>query len=172
MTLSRILAVAGPLDVVALALCLAAWAAVGCIIDYPRPGRPSVTVLMAQVRRDWMAEFVRREMRIFDATLVTSLRQGTACFASTSLIAVGAVPADPDDPRAPVLAAKAGDLNIRAAVTFNRGLGSMYFALGSLAWLFGPWALIAATVAVVWLLWSREFASHLLAIIKAPVAKE
>lgn len=44
--------------------------------------------------------------------------------------------------------------------------------LGSLAGLLGPRALIAATAAVVWLLWSREFASHSLEMIKAPVAKE
>lgn len=91
MTLSRILAVAGPLDFVALDLYLAAWAAVGWIIEQPPPGRPSVRVMMALVRRDRIAGFARREMRIFDATPVTSLRQGTACFASTGRIAVGAV---------------------------------------------------------------------------------
>jgi uncharacterized membrane protein len=31
--------------------------------------------------------------------------------------------------------------------------------LGALAWLLGAVALIIATVAVVWIVWSREFAS-------------
>jgi uncharacterized membrane protein len=54
---------------------------------------------------------------------------------------------------------KAAELNIRAAINFNRGLRSMYFALGGLAWLVGPVAFFIATVAVIWLVWSREFAS-------------
>nr|WP_040616202.1 DUF599 domain-containing protein [Oceanicola granulosus] len=56
-------------------------------------------------------------------------------------------------------ARRAGELNIRAAVNFNRGLRSMYFALGSLAWILGPTALAAATAATLWVVWSREFAS-------------
>ncbi|MFQ1699648.1 DUF599 domain-containing protein [Loktanella agnita] len=74
-------------------------------------------------------------------------------------VLMAAVPGDPADPRAYPLAAKAGELNIRAAINFNRGLRGMYFALGGLAWLLGPWPLIIATLMVVWLVWSREFAS-------------
>ena len=72
---------------------------------------------------------------------------------------MAAVPNDPDDPRAYPLAAQAAELNIRAALNFNRGLRSMYFALGTLAWLLGPIALMIATAMVVWIVWSREFAS-------------
>jgi uncharacterized membrane protein len=39
-------------------------------------------------------------------------------------------------------------------------LRSIYFALAVLAWLFGPWALMIATVLTVALVVRREFASE------------
>lgn len=74
-------------------------------------------------------------------------------------VLMAAVPNDPADPLALPKAMQAGELNVRAAINFNRGLRSMYFALGSLAWLLGPIALIAALGIVSWTVWSREFAS-------------
>lgn len=74
-------------------------------------------------------------------------------------VLMAAVPNDPAHALAQVRAKQAGALNIRAAMNFNRGLRSMYFALGALAWLLGATALIAATVVVIWVVWSREFAS-------------
>jgi len=74
-------------------------------------------------------------------------------------VLMAAVPNDPNDPEALPRAAQAGELNVRAALNFNRGLRAMYFALGALAWLIGGVALIIATFFVVWTVWSREFAS-------------
>ncbi|PJI85214.1 putative membrane protein [Yoonia maricola] len=74
-------------------------------------------------------------------------------------VMMAAVPNDPADPAAYPRAAQAAELNIRAAINFNRGLRAMYFALGALAWLLGPVALMIATIVVVWIVWSREFAS-------------
>ena len=74
-------------------------------------------------------------------------------------VMMAAVPNDPADPIAYPRAAQAAELNIRAAINFNRGLREIYFALGALAWLLGPVPLILATVFVVWVMWSREFAS-------------
>lgn len=74
-------------------------------------------------------------------------------------VMMAAVPNDPEDPIAYPRAAQAAELNIRAAVNFNRGLRAMYFALGALAWLLGPIALLIATCVVIWVVWSREFAS-------------
>lgn len=74
-------------------------------------------------------------------------------------VVMGAVPHDPEHPQALSQALQAAELNIRAAVNFNRGLRSMYFALGGLAWFLGPWGLIAAGLIVGWTVWSREFAS-------------
>ncbi len=74
-------------------------------------------------------------------------------------VIMASVPNDPAHPDAVPTALQAAELNIRAAINFNRGLRAMYFALGSLAWLLGPWALILATAVVGWVVWSREFAS-------------
>ena len=74
-------------------------------------------------------------------------------------VMMAAVPNDPEDPIAYPRSAQAAELNIRAAINFNRGLRAMYFALAALAWLLGPFALMIATVVVLWVVWSREFAS-------------
>jgi len=57
-------------------------------------------------------------------------------------------------------AERAGVVNGLAARSFNRGLRSMYFTLGSLAWLIGPLALIVATCSVVLMINRREFRSE------------
>ena len=75
-------------------------------------------------------------------------------------ILMGSVPNDPADPVAYHRAAQAGDVNATAARSFNRGLRSVYFALGALAWLFGAVALIAATLVTLAVLVRREFASE------------
>lgn len=208
-------------DGAAVALLVACWAATGWITEHPLPGRPSVTVMMAEVRREWMREFIGRDNRIFDAQIIASLRQGTAFMASTSILAVGgvlalignvdplaglaaeigqeqasqllwqvrlvpcalflthaflkfiwsnrvfgyasvmmaAVPSDPGDPRSAPRAARAAELNVRAALNFNRGLRAMYYALASLAWLAGPAPLALAALVVTASLLRREFAS-------------
>ncbi|TCS66540.1 putative membrane protein [Primorskyibacter sedentarius] len=89
MTWSEILSVFSPLDFAAVALLFVAWVAIGLVIEYPPASRPSVSALMAEYRREWMRQFVTRDPRIFDAQIVSNLRQGTAFFASASMIAVG-----------------------------------------------------------------------------------
>ena len=74
-------------------------------------------------------------------------------------VMMSAVPNDAKDPTAPHIAGQAAELNIRAAINFNRGLRSLYFALGALAWLIGASSLIIATSVVIWTVMSREFAS-------------
>ncbi|OUS37282.1 hypothetical protein A9Q94_06170 [Rhodobacterales bacterium 56_14_T64] len=78
-----------PLDLAALALLIGSWLWIGWRIENPRPDRPSVSVLMADFRRDWMKQMVTRQPRIFDAQLISNLRQGTTFFASASMIAIG-----------------------------------------------------------------------------------
>lgn len=210
------------LDAIAVLILIICWLGIGLLIEYRGRRRPSVTVIMADYRREWMRQMVTRQPRIFDAQILTSLRQSTSFFASTSILALGgtlalignterlilvaedltldggapaaiwqiklmlvalfltnsflkfvwanrlfgycavimaSVPNDASDPAALPRAAQAAELNIRAAWNFNRGLRSVYFALGSLAWLIGPTALLLATAVTVWILWSREFAS-------------
>ena len=57
-------------------------------------------------------------------------------------------------------AAQAAEINITAAKSFNRGLNAIYFALCGLAWLIGPWTLLAATLITTAVLLRREFDSH------------
>lgn len=209
-------------DWIALSYLIAGWLLVGHFTENPPKGRPSVSWLMQAYRRDWMVEFVARDPRVFDATVLDSLRQGTSFFASTCMIAIGggvalignpkqlqglagefplledatimaqmkllltvlfltnamlkfvwshrlfgycailmaAVPNDANDPQAIPRARRAGEINIHAAKNFNKGLRSIYFALGSLGWLLGPFGLIAAATATIFVSWRREFASH------------
>ena len=208
------------LDVCAVAMTLFAWLAIGYAIENPPRKRLSVSYLMMDYRHQWMQQMITRSPRVFDGTIIDSLRQGTAFFASASMIAVGgglaivgnpavvmgiahdlplpsdvdnlrlrallvvlflanallkfvwanrlfgycaivmaAVPNDPADPMAEVRARQAADLNIHAAKSFNRGLRSIYFALGALGWLLGPYALMATTVMASAVLIRRDFAS-------------
>ena len=207
-------------DLAALGLTLALWLGLGWLIENPPASRGSVSKLMERYRHDWMAEFVTRQPRIFDATMIDSLRQGTAFFASASMIAIGggialignpamlgaltrdltlasdtaglqlrvalvvaflanallkfiwahrlfgycsilmaAVPNDPSHPEAAHRATQAADINITGAKSFNRGLRSIYFALGALGWLLGPWGLVAGAMVISGILVRRDFGS-------------
>jgi uncharacterized membrane protein len=78
-----------PLDFVAVTLLFVSWVGIGLLTEYPPASRMSTSMLMAEYRRAWMVQFVTREPRIFDAQIVSNLRQGTAFFASASMIAIG-----------------------------------------------------------------------------------
>ena len=210
-----------PLDAVALLLLVAAWGGATLLVEHPPAGRASVSVLMSRYRHDWMTEMITRQPRIFDAAILSSLRQGTTFLASGSMIAVGgvlalagqaerldsivmnvgieghsaafwqaklgvvavllthavfkfiwsnrlfgycavvmaSVPNDIADPRVPRRVSQAAQINVRAALNFNRGLRSVYFAFAALAWVLGPWALLLAVAVTGWTVLSREFAS-------------
>jgi len=222
MQMTDLLALLTLTDMVALGVLVLAWVGIGWIIDHPPARLPSVSAMMGDVHRAWMADYPARENRIFDGQIVGSLRQGTSFFASTSILAIGgvlaligntaplqgvaaeigttpgptllwqvrllpvalflthaflkfvwshrifgygsimmaAVPGALGDPAGPPRARQAAELNVRAMLNFNAGLRSMYFALGALGWLLGPWALLGTTAVVTWLLFTREFWSH------------
>lgn len=77
------------MDALALGLLLMGWAGLGLVIEQPRWGMRSVTVMMSGFRREWMRQLAHRDVRIFDSQILGSLRQGTAFFASTSILAIG-----------------------------------------------------------------------------------
>ncbi len=77
-----------PLDFIAVFALFLSWPVIGFFIEYPGK-RTSVSVLMAQYRRDWMYVMLDREPRIFDSQILAILRQGTAFFASACMIAIG-----------------------------------------------------------------------------------
>jgi len=210
------------LDLVAITFLAVSWVGIGFTIEREGGKRPSVSVLMADYRREWMTQFVTRAPRVFDASILASLRQGTTFFASASMIGIGgglalignkeqllgiaqdlslqnapaivweakilvvvlllangflkfvwshrlfgycavmlaSVPNDTSDPACLPRAAKAAEINITAARSYNSGLRSIYFALGAMAWLLGAIPLMMATALTLLILWRREFASH------------
>lgn len=75
-------------------------------------------------------------------------------------VLMAATPNEPADATAYERAAQAGEINIFAARSFNRGLRSVYFALAAAAWMLGPEALILAAAITFAVLWRREFASQ------------
>lgn len=210
------------LDFIALGFLILGWLLIGWRIEHPSAKHPSTSQIMAGYRREWMLQMITRSPRIFDAQILSNLRQGTAFFASTSVIALGgtlavignaerltgvandlilmdnpafvweaklvvialfltnsflkfawanrlfgyaavlmaAVPNDVTDPACIPRAGQAGEINVTAARSFNRGLRSVYFALTVAAWLAGPIAMMLATFFTLAVIWRREFASR------------
>ena len=77
-------------DDVALVFFVGAWGAYNLFAEHRGSRRPSLNVLMNQYRLRWMLEMQNRDVRIFDSALLNILQSGTAFFASTSLLALGA----------------------------------------------------------------------------------
>lgn len=74
-------------------------------------------------------------------------------------ILMGAIGRDPEDAENLRLVRKAGQLNVYAGRSFNRGLRQIYFTLAALAWFVGPQAFLLATLATAAILYRREFLS-------------
>ena len=73
---------------------------------------------------------------------------------------MAAVPNAPEDPQCLQMSRKAGEVNITAARSYNRGLRAIYFSIASIAWLISPMALMAATMITFVVLLRREFLSR------------
>lgn len=76
-------------DLLALAWFLSAWIVYSLVIENTAKGRSGLNALMNDYRAEWMERMVAREMRMVDAQVTAALQNGTAFFASTSLIAIG-----------------------------------------------------------------------------------
>lgn len=77
------------LDLVALAWFLGAWAAYSLALSLTEQRRRGLNSEMNLFRDRWMMQMLAREVRMVDAQIIAALQNGTAFFASTSLIAVG-----------------------------------------------------------------------------------
>ncbi len=77
------------LDLVALAWFLFSWAAYSMILSSTERRKHGLNSEMNRYRDVWMRQMLSRETRMVDAQIVAALQNGTAFFASTSLIAVG-----------------------------------------------------------------------------------
>ena len=76
-------------DILALAWFVGAWIVYSVVVEKTTKGRSSLNFLMHSYRDDWMEQLIGREMRMVDAQVTAALQNGTAFFASTSLIAIG-----------------------------------------------------------------------------------
>jgi uncharacterized membrane protein len=79
------------LDYTALGFFILAWFGYHAAVEFTPAGQRSLNKVMNQYRFRWMEQMVVRENRIVDTTIMASLMNGTAFFASTSLIAIGGV---------------------------------------------------------------------------------
>lgn len=76
-------------DLVAFAWFLVAWLGYSFVIEKTSHGRESLNALLNGYRDEWMERLLARDVRIVDSQVTAALQNGTAFFASTSLIAIG-----------------------------------------------------------------------------------
>jgi uncharacterized membrane protein len=79
----------GLLDLIAIAFFAAAWIGYLLAVEIGPHAKRSLNTLMNERRERWIMESVKRENRIIDTQVMNGLQNGTAFFASTSLIAIG-----------------------------------------------------------------------------------
>ena len=77
------------LDLIALACFLGAWIGYAFMVERTRRGDDGLNARMNRYRELWMQRALGRDMRMVDMQIMASLQNGTAFFASTSLIALG-----------------------------------------------------------------------------------
>lgn len=77
------------LDYIALGWFLLLWGAYSWLNDVSRHGKTGMSKIMDVHRRNWMLQCARREGRIVDTQIMSSLQNGTAFFATTSMLALG-----------------------------------------------------------------------------------
>jgi uncharacterized membrane protein len=77
------------LDFIALGWFVLAWAGYGVLVELTPVGRDSLNHRMDRYRDAWMQTMLGRDLRIVDTQIMASLQNGTAFFASTSLLAIG-----------------------------------------------------------------------------------
>lgn len=194
--------------------------------------RPSILASSNRVRRQWMLQSTRREVRVLDGLVVQNLSASASFFASTTILIiggllavlgtteaasdlvreipfaartsllvfdfklavlaavfvyaffrftwsirqysmgallVGAAPeaADFEEAQREAFADRAGRLMGMAAETFNDGLRAYYLSFAAVSWFVSPWAMLAATAAVIWVLYQREFRSEVLKLLES-----
>jgi uncharacterized membrane protein len=77
------------IDVFAVGFFILEWATYAITLERTAYGRNSLSARMNVYREVWIRRMMEREARIVDTHIMTSLQNGTAWFASTTLIAIG-----------------------------------------------------------------------------------
>jgi uncharacterized membrane protein len=76
-------------DILAVGFFVIEWTVYAVTLDYTAYGRDSLSARMHVYREVWIRRLLDREARMVDTQIMASLQNGTAFFASTSLLAVG-----------------------------------------------------------------------------------
>lgn len=230
--LAKLVAVLPWWDWVALFWFFAAWIGYARFATRRVPAQPSLLAAGNRVRRQWMLQATKREVRVLDAVVVQNLSTSPSFFASTTILIIGgllavlsttdkasefvrevpfaartsvlvfdlkvvlllaifvyaffrftwsirqytfgallvgaAAPHDQyrgDEAAQTAFASRAGRVVGLAAESFNDGLRGYYLAFAAMGWFFSPWAMLVGTVAVVGILYRREFHSDVLAVL-------
>jgi hypothetical protein len=76
-------------DIAAVGFFVVEWLIYGITLEHTAYGRDSLSARMNGYREVWVRNMLDREARMVDMQIMASLQNGTAFFASTSLIAIG-----------------------------------------------------------------------------------
>ena len=76
-------------DIAAVAFFALEWTVYAITLEHTAYGRDSLSARMHIYREVWVRNLLNREARMVDMQIMASLQNGTAFFASTSLIAIG-----------------------------------------------------------------------------------
>jgi uncharacterized membrane protein len=76
-------------DLIAIAFFAGAWLIYAVAVEWTPLGKRALNARMDRYREVWMRRMLARDMRMVDMQIMGSLQNGTAFFASTSLIAIG-----------------------------------------------------------------------------------
>jgi len=211
-------------DIAAIVFFAGAWAAYAIVIERTPHGRNGLNARMNKFREVWVRQMLDRDARMTDMQIMAALQNGTAFFASTTLLSIGgaltllrssdevltvvsllpfsvpttrglweiktiglvlvfvyaffkfawsyrlfnyvsilfgAMPPHSEKglPETEAHVMRTTKLFQSAAKHFNRGQRAFFFALGYLGWFVGPVVLIVTTLAIVIVMWRRQFDS-------------
>jgi uncharacterized membrane protein len=76
-------------DIVAVGFFILEWTVYAITLEHTAYGRDSLSSRMHVYREVWIRRMLERQTRMVDMQIMASLQNGTAFFASTSLLAVG-----------------------------------------------------------------------------------
>jgi uncharacterized membrane protein len=76
-------------DITAVGFFIIEWLVYAATLEHSAYGRDSLSARMNRYREVWVRRLLDRETRMVDMQIMASLQNGTAFFASTSLIAIG-----------------------------------------------------------------------------------
>jgi uncharacterized membrane protein len=76
-------------DIIAVSFFILEWSVYAVTLEHTSYGRDSLSARMHAYREVWIRRMLDRQARMVDMQIMASLQNGTAFFASTSLLAIG-----------------------------------------------------------------------------------